>query len=46
MRNLILRRFGVHYSLRSVKRILRFFGMKYCKPYLRDYRRPEDAEKG
>jgi len=44
VRNLILRKFGIHYSLRSVKRILRFFGMKYCKPYPRDYRRPEDAE--
>ncbi|MHC1571701.1 MAG: winged helix-turn-helix domain-containing protein [Methanosarcinales archaeon] len=37
-------RFGVEYSLRHVSRILKSFGMKYAKPYQRDYRRPENAE--
>jgi len=44
VRNLILKKFGVNYSLRSVRRILRSLGMRCCKPYPRDYRRPEDAE--
>jgi len=44
VRNLIAEKFSVHYSLRSAMRILRSLGMKYCKPYPRDYRRPEDAE--
>jgi len=44
VRNLILEKFGVHYSLRNVMEILRSFGEKYCKPYPRDYRRPKDAE--
>lgn len=44
VRNLILK-YGVHYSLKSIRRVLRNFGMKYCKPYPRDYRRPEDVEK-
>jgi len=43
-RNLIQERFGVRYSLRSAMRVLRSLGMKYCKPYPKDYRRPEDAE--
>ncbi len=34
----------MEYSLRHVSRILRFFGMKYAKPYPKDYRRPENAE--
>jgi transposase len=37
-------RFGVNYSLRSVSRLLRRFGMRYAKPYPRDFRRPDDAE--
>lgn len=36
--------FGVNYSLRSVSRLLRRLGMRYTKPYPRDYRRPNDAE--
>jgi transposase len=42
--SLIRERFGVEYSTRSVYRILRSLGMRYGKPYPRDYRRPEDAE--
>jgi len=42
--SLVQDRFGVKYSLRSMRRILRSLGMKYAKPYPRDYRRPKDAE--
>jgi len=44
VRNLIQGEFCVHHSLRSVRRLLRSLGMRYCKPYPKDYRRPEDAE--
>jgi transposase len=36
--------FGVAYSLRSMRRILRSLKMRFAKPYPRDYRRPIDAE--
>jgi transposase len=36
--------FGVDYSDRNVKRVLKSLGLRYCKPYPRDYRRPVDAE--
>jgi transposase len=36
--------FGVAYSLRSMRRILRSLKMRYAKPYPKDYRRPIDAE--
>lgn len=35
---------GVSYSSWQVRRILKSFGMKYAKPYQKDYRKPEDAE--
>lgn len=41
---LIENEFGVAYSLRSTRRILRSLKMRYAKPYPRDYRRPPDAE--
>ena len=44
VRELIKEKFGVEYSLRHVSRILRSFGMKYAKPYQKDYRRAENAE--
>ena len=37
-------RFGVTYSVRSVSRLLRRLGMRYAKPYPKDYRKPKDAE--
>jgi len=37
-------RFGVTYSIRSVSRLLRRLGMRYAKPYPKDYRKPKDAE--
>lgn len=44
IRNLICERFGVEYSLKQVGIILRNMGMKFGKPYHKDYRRPKDAE--
>lgn len=43
-KQLIQKEFGKDYSADSVTRILRSFGMRYGKPYPRDYRRPNDAE--
>ena len=36
--------FGVIYSSWQVRRILKSFGMRYAKPYQKDYRKPENAE--
>jgi transposase len=44
VRNLIMIEFDVKYTLRHVARILRGLGMKCQKPYVNDYRRPDDAE--
>lgn len=44
VRALIKRDFGVSYSIRQVIRILREFGMNYAKPYVQDYRKPDNAE--
>ena len=41
---LIKARFGVEYSERQVRRILKGFKMKHAKPYQVDYRKPDDAE--
>ena len=43
-KQLIQTDYGIDYSADSVSRILRSFGMRYGKPYPRDYRRPDDAE--
>jgi transposase len=43
-RQLIQDEFGKSYHPVSVSRILHSLGMKYGKPYPRDYRRPDDAE--
>ena len=42
--DLIKSRFGIEYSERQVRRILKSFKMKHAKPYQVDYRKPEDAE--
>jgi putative transposase len=44
IREYIQRAFGVDYTLKQVRIILRNFGMRYAKPYARDYRRPADTE--
>jgi len=41
---LIKEKFGVDYSLSQIRRILKSMGMKYGKPYTKDYRRPENAD--
>ena len=43
-RQLIKDEFGQSYHPVSVSRILHSLGMRYGKPYPRDYRRPDDAE--
>lgn len=45
IRNLIHEEFEVEYSLKQVGIILRNMGLKFGKPYPKDYRRPSDAEK-
>lgn len=40
---LISKRFGVDYSMKQVRVILKGFGMNYAKPYQHDYRKPENA---
>ena len=44
VQKLIEKNFGVSYSPWQIRRILKSFGMKYGKPYQKDYRRPDDAE--
>ena len=44
VRKLIFEDFGVIYSTKRVREILKSFGMKHGKPYYHDYRRPENAE--
>ena len=41
--DLIRTEFGVEYSGRQVRRILKGFKMKHAKPYQVDYRKPGDA---
>lgn len=44
VRELIQNEFGKEFTLRHIPRLLRKLGMMYQKPYVNDYRRPEDAE--
>jgi len=44
IRELIRGEFGVEYTLKQIRVILKGFKMKFGKPYSHDYRRPEDAE--
>jgi len=44
VRELIKNEFGKKFTLRHIPRLLRKLGMMYQKPYVNDYRRPEDAE--
>ncbi len=45
VRFLILKEFGVEYTLKQVRVIVKKFGMKYAKPFVLDYRKPPNAEK-
>ena len=40
---LISKKFGVNYSMKQVRVILKGFGMNYAKPYQHDYRKPKNA---
>ncbi len=44
VRKLMRDKYGVIYSENHVRRILKSFEMKHAKPYVHDYRRPDDAE--
>jgi putative transposase len=44
VRNLIIEKFGVEYTIKQVLVIAKQMKMKFAKPYQRDYRRPNDAE--
>jgi len=44
VRDLIIEKFGVTYTIKQVLEIAKKMGMKFAKPYQRDYRRPIDAE--
>ena len=44
VQELIFNRFNVTYTGKQILEILKKFGMHHAKPYLHDYRRPEDAE--
>lgn len=44
VRDQILEKFDVDYTLKQIYIILRDMGMNFAKPYPHDYRRPSDAE--
>jgi putative transposase len=44
VRNLIHKELNVEYTLKQIRIILKSYGMRCAKPYVRDYRRPPDAE--
>jgi len=44
VRTLIHQEFGVEYTLKQIRIILKKLKMSYGKPFTLDYRRPEDAE--
>ena len=44
VRMLIHNEFGVEYTLKQIRIILKKFDMNYAKPLTQDYRRPENAE--
>ena len=44
VRDLIIKEFGVTYTIKQVLEIAKKMGMRFAKPYQRDYRRPANAE--
>jgi len=44
VRELVSKEFGVDYTLKQIRIILKKFGMRCGKPYPHDHRRPDDAE--
>ena len=45
IKKLIKERFGADFSEKHVRSILKSLGLKFAKPYPKNYRRPLDAEK-
>ena len=44
VRDIIIKEFGIEYTMKQVWVILKKMGMRHAKPYQHDKRRPEDAE--
>jgi putative transposase len=44
IKQLIKDGFGIEFSEKHVRTILRSIGLKFARPYPKDYRRPVDAE--
>ena len=44
VRLLILNEFGVEYTLKQVRIIVKKLGMRYAKPFTLDYRKPPNSE--
>ena len=44
VQDLIYNEFGVSYTLKQVRIILKHFGMHFAKPFSHDYRKPENAK--
>jgi putative transposase len=44
VRTMIYQEFGVEYTLKQIRIILKKLKMAYGKPFTQDYRRPDDAE--
>jgi putative transposase len=44
VRELIRTRYGIEYTSKQVRIIMRKMGLSYAKPFQHDYRRPADAE--
>ena len=44
VRLFVEKEFGVEYTPKQIRIIVKTLGMRYAKPYTYDYRRPDDAE--
>jgi putative transposase len=44
VKSLIINEFGVEYTIKQIRIIVKRVGMRYAKPFTYDYRRPDNAE--
>lgn len=44
VRSLVMKEFGVEYTLKQVRIIVKKFGMRYAKPFTFDYRKPPNSD--
>ena len=44
VQTLISKKFGVNYTMKQIRVILKGFGMNYAKPFQHDYRKPKNAK--